>query len=167
MVKRLSVYTYTVSGLDVHCRCNDISTGHTSILRISEMTANVRMILPPSADGQASIVRTYTVSGLGAILEAWHFDGTYIHISRIVTDDNVRMILPPSSGWASPYRLYLHRQRSKHVPRRHDIRRDTHPHFADRDDDNVRMILPPSADGQALYQSAPIPLSGVNNNSRQ
>ena len=26
---------------------------------------NVRMILPPSADGQASIVRTYTVSGLG------------------------------------------------------------------------------------------------------
>ena len=30
---------------------------------------NVRMILPPSADGQASIVYTYTVSGL-AFLQA-------------------------------------------------------------------------------------------------
>ena len=28
---------------------------------------NVRMILPPSADGQASVVRTYTVSGLNAL----------------------------------------------------------------------------------------------------
>ena len=35
---------------------------------------NVRMILPPSSDGQAPIVYTYTVSGLGAS-SAMAFDG--------------------------------------------------------------------------------------------
>ena len=58
---------------------------------------NVRMILPPSADGQASIVRTYTVSG-GKILQGMTFDGTHIHIADFNDDDNVRMILPPTAG---------------------------------------------------------------------
>ena len=56
---------------------------------------NVRMILPPSADGQAPIVYTYTVSGLGNP-GGMAFDGTHIHITDFA-DDNVRMILPPSS----------------------------------------------------------------------
>ena len=57
---------------------------------------NVRMILPPSSDGQGSVVRTYTVSGLGNPT-GMTFDGTHIHIAD-QTDDNVRMILPPTSG---------------------------------------------------------------------
>ena len=52
------------------------------------------MILPPSSDGQADVVYTYTVSGLGML--TWHtFDGTHIHLADLT--DNVRMILPPSS----------------------------------------------------------------------
>ena len=54
---------------------------------------NVRMILPPSADGQAPTVYTYTVLGLGNP-QGMTFDGTHIHIADD-TDDNVRMILPP------------------------------------------------------------------------
>ena len=57
---------------------------------------NVRMILPPSSDGQAPIVHTYTVSGVDNPL-GMAFDGTHIHIVD-GTDDNVRMILPPSSN---------------------------------------------------------------------
>ena len=45
------------------------------------------MILPPSADGVAPIVYTYTVSGLGNPT-GMTFDGTHIHIADI-TDDNV------------------------------------------------------------------------------
>ena len=63
------------------------------------------MILPPSADGQAPIVFTYTVSGLRSA-RGIAFDGTHIHIVDN-TDDNVRMILPPtSSGQASIVRTY-------------------------------------------------------------
>ena len=40
---------------------------------------NVRMILPPTSGGQASIVYTYTVSGLGSPT-GMAFDGTHIHI---------------------------------------------------------------------------------------
>ena len=59
---------------------------------------NVRMILPPSSGGQAPIVYTYTVSGLGNP-RGMSFDGTHIHLAD-PTDDNVRMILPPSGGQA-------------------------------------------------------------------
>ena len=57
---------------------------------------NVRMILPPSSGGQASIVYTYTVLGLNSPT-GMTFDGTHIHLAD-TADDNVRMILPPSSG---------------------------------------------------------------------
>ena len=66
---------------------------------------NVRMILPPSADGVAPIVYTYTVSGLGDP-RGMAFDGTHIHIADL-DDDNVRMILPPSAdGQASTVYTY-------------------------------------------------------------
>ena len=55
------------------------------------------MILPPSGNGQASIVYTYTVDGLGNP-QGMAFDGTHIHIADSA-DDNVRMILPPSAEW--------------------------------------------------------------------
>ena len=68
---------------------------------------NVRMILPPSSDGLANTVYTYTVSGITGAL-AMAFDGTHIHIADIA-DDNVRMILPPSSdGLADTVSLYLY-----------------------------------------------------------
>ena len=64
------------------------------------------MILPPSADGQAPIVYTYTVSGLDnprGMTIRWD---TYPHCGYF-TGDNVRMILPPSSdGQASIVRTY-------------------------------------------------------------
>ena len=53
------------------------------------------MILPPTSNGQASIVRTYTVSGLNRPT-GMTFDGTHIHLAD-ADDDNVRMILPPSA----------------------------------------------------------------------
>ena len=70
---------------------------------------NIRMILPPTSNGQASIVRTYTVGGLGTPT-GMAFDGTHIHIADF-TDDNVRMILPPTSGGASVHRLHLYCKR--------------------------------------------------------
>ena len=75
-------------------------------IHIADLDDNVRMILPPTADGQASIVYTYTVSGLGDP-QSMAFDGTHIHISDD-TDDNVRMILPPSAnGEAALFILIL------------------------------------------------------------
>ena len=66
---------------------------------------NIRMILPPSSGGAASVVYTYTVLGLDNP-RGITFDGTYIHIADI-NDDNVRMIAPPSSsGQASTVRTY-------------------------------------------------------------
>ena len=63
------------------------------------------MILPPSTDGQASTVYTYTVSGLGNPISI-AFDGTHIHIGDNA-DSNVRMILPPSTdGQASTVYTY-------------------------------------------------------------
>ena len=53
------------------------------------------MILPPTSGGEASTVYTYTVSGLN-VLKCMAFDGTHIHLADI-SDDNVRMILPPSA----------------------------------------------------------------------
>ena len=44
---------------------------------------NVRMILPPSADGQAPTVRTYTVSGVNNPT-GMAFDGTHIHIADVI-----------------------------------------------------------------------------------
>ena len=106
---------------------------------------NVRMILPPSANGQARTVYTYTVSGLNSPF-GMAFDGTHIHIVD-ATDDNVRMILPPSangqartvytytaSGLINPFSMVFD---------------GTHIHIADDTNDNVRMILPPSANGPA------------------
>ena len=61
---------------------------------------NVRMILPPSTDGQAPIVYTYTVSGLNSPQDM-AFDGTHIHLADSI-DDNVRMILPPSTNGQAP-----------------------------------------------------------------
>ena len=108
---------------------------------------NVRMILPPSANGAASVVYTYTVSGLNTG-RGMAFDGTHIHLAD-ATDDNVRMILPPSADGASLCRLHLYCQRFRQSSG-HDFRWDTHPHFRYcRLVTNVRMILPPSADGAA------------------
>ena len=59
------------------------------------------MILPPSSNGEAPIVYTYTVSGLGNAPQAMTFDGTHIHIADD-GDNNVRMILPPSSNGEAP-----------------------------------------------------------------
>ena len=67
---------------------------------------NVRMILPPSADGEAPTVFTYTVDGLSAP-GGMAFDETHIHIADF-SDDNVRMILPPSADGEAPSRFYLH-----------------------------------------------------------
>ena len=95
-------------------------------IHIADFTldGNVRMILPPSADGQASIVFTYTVSGLDNPLE-WLSTG-HISILRITSDDNVRMILPPSSnGAASTVRTYT--VSGLDNPRWHGFRRDTYP----------------------------------------
>ena len=68
-------------------------------IHIANVT-NVQMILPPASDGEASIVRTYTVSGLGSA-RGMAFDGTHIHIADQI-DDNVRMILPPSADGQAP-----------------------------------------------------------------
>ena len=74
-------------------------------IHIADTANDVRMILPPTSGGQASIVRTYTVDGLGSPA-AMSFDGTHIHIAD-GSDDNVRMILPPTSGGqASIVRTY-------------------------------------------------------------
>ena len=61
---------------------------------------NVRMILPPTADGQVSAVHVYTVDGLNNV-SGMTFDGTHIHICDS-TDDNVRMILPPTADGEAP-----------------------------------------------------------------
>ena len=72
----------------------------THIHIIDRIDDNVRMILPPTADGQAPTVYTYTVDGLGNP-EGITFDGTHIHIVDRI-DDNVRMILPPTSDGQAP-----------------------------------------------------------------
>ena len=66
----------------------------------TELTTNVRMILPPSGNGEAPIVYTYTVAGLNNA-QGVAFDGTHIHIAD-EDDDNVRMILPPSGNGEAP-----------------------------------------------------------------
>ena len=106
---------------------------------------NVRMILPPTSNGQADTVWTYTISGLGSP-EGMAFDGTHVHIVDD-TDNNVRMILPPSSdGQAGT--VWTYTVDGLGTPR--GITFDgTHIHIVDYTDNNVRMILPPSADGQA------------------
>ena len=119
---------------------------------------NVRMILPPSADGQASAVYTYTVSGVNSS-EGITFDGTHIHIADRA-DDNVRMILPPSADGQAPI-VYTYTVSG--LSNAQGMTFDgTHIHITDGADDNVRMILPPSADGQAsiIYTYT---VSGVNN----
>ena len=68
----------------------------THIHIVDSTDDNVRMILPPSSDGAASVVYTYTVTGLNSP-ESMAFDGTHIHLADN-TDDNFRMILPPSSN---------------------------------------------------------------------
>ena len=50
-------------------------------IHIADFTDNnIRMILPPSTDGQAPIVYTYTVSGVDNS-RGMAFDGTHIHIA--------------------------------------------------------------------------------------
>ena len=106
---------------------------------------NVRMILPPSSDGEAPIVYTYTVSGLGNP-SGMTFDGTHIHIADF-NDNNVRMILPPSSDGEAPI-VYTYTVSGVGDP--DGMAFDgTHIHIVDNQDDNVRMILPPSSDGEA------------------
>ena len=107
--------------------------------------ANVRMILPPTSGGQASIVRTYTVSGVGTPT-GMTFDGTHIHIADSA-DDNVRMVLPPTSGGqASIVRTYTVDGLDNPSGMAFD---GEHLHITDNADDNVRMILPPTSGGQA------------------
>ena len=115
-------------------------------IHIADITDdNVRMILPPSSDGQAPTVYTYTVDGLGSPL-SMTFDGTHIHIAD-QSDDNVRMILPPSSDGQAPT-VYTYTVDGLGTPSGMTFD-GTHIHIADQSDDNVRMILPPSSDGQA------------------
>ena len=107
---------------------------------------NIRMILPPTSGGAASIVRTYTVNGLNSPI-GMAFDGTHIHIVD-TDDDNIRMILPPSAsdGQASVVRTYTVSGLNNAGAMTFD---GTHIHLADLNDNNVRMILPPSSGGQA------------------
>ena len=106
---------------------------------------NVRMILVPSADGQAPIVYTYTVSGLGNP-QGVTFDGTHIHIADS-SDDNVRMILPPTSNGEAPIVFtYTVAGLGNSSGMAFD---GTYIHLLDNSDDNIRMILPPSGNGQA------------------
>ena len=85
---------------------------------------NVRMILPPSADGQAPIVYTYTVNGLD-IPTGMAFDGTHIHLTD-GADDNVRMITASVIRWSSTHRSHLYCPRFRQSSKR-NFRRDTHP----------------------------------------
>ena len=106
---------------------------------------NVRMILPPTSGGQADVVYTYTVSGLGDA-GGMTFDGTHVHIADFA-DNNVRMILPPTSGGQADV-VYTYTVSGLGTPTGMAFD-GTHIHIADSDDDNVRMILPPTANGQA------------------
>ena len=118
---------------------------------------NIRMILPPAVDGQAAIVRTYTVSGLNNP-RCITFDGTHIHIADN-TDDNVRMILPPTVGGQAPIvRTYTVSGLNTPQGMAFD---GTHIHITDSDDDNVRMILPPTVGGQAAIVRT-YTVSGLN-----
>ena len=88
-------------------------------IHIADITDdNVRMILPPTSGGQASIVRTYTVSGLNNPT-GMAFDGTHIHIADS-DDDNVRMILPPSAGGQASVVYTYTVERIRHS-KRHDV----------------------------------------------
>ena len=119
---------------------------------------NVRMILPPTSGGLAPIVRTYTVSGVGAPLGIT-FDGTHIHIGDD-TDDNFGMILPPTSGGQAPIvRTYTVSGLNNIGGMTFD---GTHIHIGDYDDGNVRMILPPTSNGQAPIVRT-YTVSGLNN----
>ena len=98
---------------------------------------NVRMILPPTSGGQADIVRTYTVDGLGAAT-GMTFDGTHIHLIDF-SDNNVRMILPPTSGGQADI-VYTYTVDGLGAATGMTFD-GTHIHLIDRDDDNVRMIF--------------------------
>ena len=86
------------------------------------------------------------------------FDGTHIHIADD-TDDNVRMILPPTSGGQADT-VYTYTVDGLGNPSGMTFD-GTHIHITDLADDNVRMILPPSGNGQAsiVYTYT---VSGVN-----
>ena len=70
----------------------------------------------------------------------------YIHIVDSL-DDNVRMILLPSSGGQAPI-VYTYTVSGLNNPTGMTFD-GTHIHIIDRNDDNVRMILPPTSGGQA------------------
>ena len=64
---------------------------------------------------------------------------SYIHITD-ASDDNIRMILPPTSGGAAPIvRTYTVDGLNSPIGMAFD---GTHIHLVDTDDDNIRMILP-------------------------
>ena len=121
-------------------------TGVASYIHITDPSDdNIRMILSPSSGGAASIIRTYTVSGLNSPI-GMAFDGTHIHLVDI-DDDNIRMILPPTAGGeASVVFTYTVSGLNNAGGMTFD---GTHIHLVDLNDNNVRMILPPSSDGQA------------------
>ena len=77
----------------------------THIHLVRHADDNVRMILPPTSDGQAPIVYTYTVSGLGNP-EAWRLMGhtSTLQIYRRQCSDDSTAIF----GRSSLYRLYLY-----------------------------------------------------------
>ena len=106
---------------------------------------NIRMILPPTADGVAPVVRTYTVAGLNDPNCA-AFDGTHIHLGDD-NDDNIRMILPPTADGEAPIvRTYT----TDGLRNPKSLTFDgTHIHIGSSFSGNVRMILPPTADGEA------------------
>ena len=72
----------------------------------------------------------------------------YIHIADS-TDNNVRMILPPSANVLAPI-IYTYTVSGVGAPQGMAFD-GTHIHIVDGDDDNVRMILPPSANVASTY----------------
>ena len=106
---------------------------------------NIRMVLPPTADGEAPVILTYTVSGLDSP-EGMAFDGTHVHIADD-TDDNIRMILPPTTGGQAP--IVFTYTLSGAGNSRGVAFDGTHIHIVDSNNQNIRMVLPPTADGEA------------------
>ena len=121
---------------------------------------NIRMIEVPTTSGAASVIYTYTVSGLNDCY-GMAFDGTHIHLSDRV-DRNIRTILPPrANGVAEAVRTYT-------VTGSTDIRGvafdGTHIHVVDQNG-NIRMILPPTVNG-AVTPVYTYTVSGASGNPR-
>ena len=72
----------------------------------------------------------------------------YIHIADFI-DNNVRMILPPSSDGVAPTIVYTYTVSGLGDALNAMTFDGTHIHISDTADNNVRMILPPTSGGVA------------------